>query len=266
MTPRIDIKNDTISLHGAAGEQIASVSLAAFVDTLARQVEQRSFPGLLVDGIRLVRQRGQAISVCLELPPQVRTVRWLARLSPAAYGPKARYQQVRLAFPYIVLIVAFWNGTLTGQQQLFYRRTPLTSEDDPLCLPNLYNVAEGYGQQCWLCLQNLGNLAGVPWSAKLQRIIEHLFTAFNRSSEVHEGNSYWGKMRHLDRRIRSVAAWQRHSQKDPLFVLSVPWEPAQVTVRQVMDAQLARITRTRPITTDVDLVTLLLRTTLAQKR
>jgi hypothetical protein len=196
----------------------------------------------------------------MEIPHQIRTVRWLADTSRADYGPAAQYQQVRLAFPYIVVIVTFWNGALTGQQQLFYRAAPVRSEDDPLCFPNLYNVADGYGQVCWLCLQKLGTLESVPWDAKLHCIVEHLWSAFNRSSEVHEGHSYWGKMRHLDRRLRSIAAWEKASGTDPAFVLSVRWKPAGLTIRQVMDRQLEASTRTRPITTDKDLVTLLLRT------
>jgi hypothetical protein len=199
----------------------------------------------------------------VELPPQVRTVRWLADDSPADYGPKARYQQVRLAFPYIVLIVTFWHGAVSGQQQLFYRTVPMRSEDDTLAFPNLYNVADGYGQVCWLCLQKLGTLAEVPWDAKLRCIVEHLWSAFNRSSEVHEGHSYWGKMRHLDRRLRSVAAWQQATTEDPTFVLAVRWQPAGLTIRQVMDRQLAATTCTRRLRTDAELVTLVLRT--AQK-
>jgi hypothetical protein len=259
MAALIEIQGDTVRLALAESPGVA-VKLATFVDTLAQWVERRAFPGVLIDGVRFVRTRGPATGVCLEVPPQVRTVRWLADDSPAHYGPGARYEQVRLAFPYIVIIVTFWHGALTGKQQLFYRAAPVRSEGDALCFPNLYNVADGYGQVCWLCLQKLGTLDTVPWDAKLHCIVEHLWSAFNRSSEVHEGHSYWGKMRHVDRRLRTLAAWQQASAKDPTFVLSVRWQPAGLTIRQVMDQQLAATTSNRRITTDKDLVTLLLRT------
>ena len=86
--------------------------------------------------MRFVRTLGPYTVVCLELPHQVRTVQWLTDDSQAAFGAGAQYQQVRLAFPYIVVIVTFWDGALTGQQQLFYRRTALQSADDPLCFPS----------------------------------------------------------------------------------------------------------------------------------
>jgi len=61
-------------------------------------------------------------------------------------------------------------------------------------------------------------------------------------------------MRHLDRRLRSIAAWEKVSGTGPSFILSVRWKPAGLTIRQVMDPQLEASTRTRPIMTDKDLV------------
>ena len=98
MIPLIQIKGDTVRLCGNTDKKSPSVKLAAFIDTLAQHVEQRSFPGMLIDGMRFVRSLGPTTTICLELPPQVRTVRWLADDSPADYGHKAQYQQVRLAF------------------------------------------------------------------------------------------------------------------------------------------------------------------------
>ena len=180
----IEIHHDTVRLTGDRGATVLSVKLDVFITALAQCVERAVFPGRLIDGVRFVRTLGPYTVVCLELPHQVRTVQWLTDDSQAAFGPGAHYQQVRLAFPYILVIVTFWDGALTGQQQLFYRRTPLTSADDTLCFPNLYNVADGYGQVCWVCLQKLHTLVTVPWDEKLQAIVAHLWSAFNRSSEV----------------------------------------------------------------------------------
>ena len=191
MPPLIEIHHDTVRLTGDRGATVLSIKLDVFITALAQCVERAVFPGRLIDGVPFVRTLGPYTVVCLELPHQVRTVQWLTDDSPAAFGPGAHYQQVRLAFPYIVVIVTFWDGALTGQQQLFYRRTPLTSADDTLCFPNLYNVADGYGQICWVCLRKLHTLATVPWNEKLQAIVAHLWSAFNRSSEVHEDVLPW---------------------------------------------------------------------------
>jgi hypothetical protein len=53
--------------------------------------------------------------------------------------------------------------------------TPMQRLDDPLYFPNLYNVAAGYGQQCWLCLANLKkNLVPLPWEEKVREVRAHL--------------------------------------------------------------------------------------------
>ncbi len=150
---------------------------------------------------------------------------------------------MRLAFPFVVLVIAFRGGAITGFQQCFYRCEPLRRLDDELLLPNLYNVAKAYEQLCWLCLANLRkNLAPLDWAEKLRVIWTHTFNAgFNASSERHEGMSYWGAMRKVDPRVASLAAWEEATRKDPLFPLSVQWRPSGRTVGQVMEEMLNRV-------------------------
>lgn len=197
--------------------------------------------GILPRGVRVWLERDNVIAVVIEVPPHARTVRWIAADSRAAFGPRARYVEYFIAFPYVELLVVFRDGALTGFQQLYYRRSALGS-DESLLLPNLYNVAQGYRQQCWVCLANLRNLGPLSWSDKVDAVVEHVFTAaFNRSSEMHEGNSWWGAMKDLDPRVGSPEAWQEATRSNPHFILEVPWHSAATTVTQELTTMLDHV-------------------------
>ncbi|MBW2243327.1 MAG: hypothetical protein JRH01_15175 [Deltaproteobacteria bacterium] len=233
-------------------KKLASVPLADFI----RGVAEAS-PGeaavLLPPGVRLVKRRGQAIALALELAPQARTVRWLADDSEAPFGKDARYRDAYLAFPYVVVLLVLHGARLTGQQQLYYRRAPLEGPDDPLLLPNLFNVAEGYGQRCWLCLQNVQIESGWSLARSVTTAIEHIFgAAFNRSSEVHEGNSYWGTMQRLDARVASVEAWEEATRADRFFPLEVEWRDAGTSAATELDRMLNEVERGLPDAPDAN--------------
>lgn len=192
-------------------------------------------------GVRLWLDRGTGTGVVVEISPHARTVRWLAEGSKAPFGRGARYENRYLAFPFVILLLVFRDGALTGFQQLYYRTASL-EKGEYLSLPNLYNVAEAYGQRCWLCLANLRDVSGLDWSKRIDAILGHVFSAaFNRSSEVHEGNSYFTAMRGIDPRIKTIEAWEEATRENPLFVLDVPWKPAGVTARAELLAMLDKV-------------------------
>jgi hypothetical protein len=142
----------------------------------------------------------------------------------------------------VVLIIVLRNGQLTGYQECFYRISALQYLSDPLFFPNLYNVAQLREQPCWLCLANLGPLPQ-SWEEKIRIIRNHLWGGgFNKSSEVHEGMSYWHVMRHIDRRVKSLEAWEAASRIDPLFPLRVKWQPVGLNAGQVMQELLSYVT------------------------
>lgn len=235
MDLRIEVFGDQVTCK-QDGRPAFSAPLKLFLEAL---VERNDYIPIepIPEGVRLVRSRSDVMVLVLEEPPAVRTIRWLAEDSPAPYGQKAVYRTVRLAFPFLVLVIGFRGGALTGYQQCFFRTSPLRSTADMLCFPNLLNVASAYGQLCWLCLANLGNnLAGQPWSDKVGLIWKHLFGAgFNGSSEVHEGMSYWSATRNIDPRFASIEAWEEASKKEPLFPLRVPWRPIGRSVGAVVE-------------------------------
>ncbi len=180
------------------GTKAFTASLTDFLAALAERSDPPSLLEAIPEGVRFIRRRNDVVVLVLEEQPQVRTVRWLADESSVPFGNGAIYRTARLAFPFVVTVLAFRAGGLTGYQQCFYRTGPLASLSDALLLPNLYNVAaDVYGQRCWLCLANLQtDLRPLSWQNKVREIRKHMWgTGFNRSSEIHEGTSYWTAMR-----------------------------------------------------------------------
>ena len=246
---RIEIAADEVVCR-QNGEKAFAAPMKDFMSALTERADIWPFPEMIPDGVRFVRCRGNAIVLVVEDKPQLRTVRWLADESTVPFGKNAMYRQVRLAFPFVVSVLAFRDGGLTGFQQCFYRTAPLSQLSDPLLLPNMFNVANGHGQQCWLCLANLKvDLRALSWKDKLQEIQQHLWYAgFNKSSEVHEGNSYWSTMRHVDHRFETVETWERESLQNRYFPLKVDWKASGQTVGGVIDQMIGSVSPP-PLTT-----------------
>jgi hypothetical protein len=238
--PEIQIADGrAVVRHG--GKTLAEAPLGTFVRQIADASDRRQGLGILPPRVRYCCQRRDATAVVIEVEPQARTVNWLADGSKTPYGRGAQYRRHFLSFPYIVLLVVFRGGALTGYQQLYYRNAPL-GEDEALLLPNLYNVAQGHGQRCWLCLQFLPDLSELPWPKKIDAIVDHVFSAaFNQSSERHEGNSYWSAAKAVDPRVATLEAWEQATRENRRFALEVPWKPAGESATGVLMGMLDRV-------------------------
>jgi hypothetical protein len=234
------ISGETVQVRSGR-KKLSEVGIPDFVQAVGRAVG----PGpdlVLPRGVRLVRQRGDVLAVAVEVPPGARRVRWIADDSDEPFGAGAKYRDAWLAFPFVIVLLVLHRGRLTGQQQLYYRTAPLESADDALLLPNLYNVAKGYGQRCWLCLAHLRQRPEWTPGQTIATAVDHTFSAaFNRSSDVHEGNSYWEAMRDVDPRVATVEAWEKATREDRCFALGVAWRPADTTLGQELDSMLAGV-------------------------
>lgn len=240
-------------------KKLADLPIEQMIDTIYGGCERACRFEIRPQNARIWEVRGNAVAAAFELPPHARTVRWLADDSKAPYGPKASYRNYYVSFPYIVLLVVFRGGGLTGQHQLYYRTESLDTGED-LKLPNLFNVAEGYGQRCWVCLEQLGDLSEFDWPGKVSRIVDHVFcAAFNRSSEEHEGNSYWTRQQSIDPRVASMEAWEEASREDRRVGLAVPWEPAGTTASAELRKMLNTVVRPNRIRSSADLAALISR-------
>jgi len=246
------------------GKEAFSAPLPEFIARLAERSDTAALTEPIPEGMRFIHRRGDAVVAVFEDKPQVRTVRWLADDSPAPFGPEAVYRTVRLAFPFVIFIVVFNEGRLTGVQQCFYRVEPIVTLDDPLLFPNLYNcartpAARGPLMESWLCLANLrSDLRPLTWERRAREIHSHVWGgSFNRSSEVHEGNSLWQTMK-ADPRVGTVERWVEESRKDPYFVLSVPWKAYGKSVGQTAEEMLSMVAPRQKVTDAAGLVNIML--------
>jgi hypothetical protein len=250
--PQVRIVGDRVIVEQGR-RRVLEAPLRAVVSAIVGAVEQPGRGRVLPRGVRMVRERRDALALAVEIAPRARRVRWLRADSPQPFGRGARYDEYFLSFPWVIVLLVLRQGELTGLQQLYYRVASMDDGED-LLLPNLFNVAKGYGQRCWLCLQNVGPLADLPWGRKVDRISEHLFSAaFNQSAETHEGNSYWSADKPVDPRVESPAAWDAATRENPWFSLDLPWRPAETTVTDELDSMLSRVVAPVEIGTSAEL-------------
>lgn len=249
--PEIRISGDQVAVHQGSKKLIAA-SLPEVIETIEGAGAVHEEFAVRPRGARIVQARRDAVAMGLEILPHTRRVRWLADDSELPYGRGAKYADYFVSFPFIVLLLVFRRGSLTGQQQLYYRTESLDRGED-LLLPNLYNVAKGYHQRCWVCLQHVPDVGKLAWDVKIASIVDHTFSAaFNRSSEEHEGNSYWSGGKAVDPRVASMEAWQEASRADRRMALSVPWEPAGTTASNELREMLDRVVRPKKLQSATD--------------
>jgi hypothetical protein len=243
MDIRLEIADDRIVCR-YAGEVVLVTSVTEFVTALRQGADYLALPDAIPEGVRFIRRRDDVVVLVVEDLPQARTVRWLAEDSPHPKGPSARYETVRLSFPFVVFVMAFRNGAITDFHQCFFRTSPLRTLADALYFPNLYNTAAKGRQASRLCLLGLDTtqLVSLAWAAKVDAIKRHFWNStFNQSVEMGGHPSHWQTMRHVDPRVSSVARWARETQTDPLFALRVRWQPCGQSVGEVIASAMSAV-------------------------
>ena len=230
----IEIKGGAVRLYrsspsGAAVDR--QVSLRDFLMEVTAHTPRRSLDQipLLPPGARWVVVQTPCLIVAVESPPQVRLVRW----SEKSLDEPGSYCVSRLAFPYTIYLLLFHHGAFE-EMRLFYRSAPLASEDDALCLPNLWNISasESPVAKCRVCLRGRPTFDDLTVTGQAQAAIEFFWSAgFNLDIE---GNCFH-RAALRDERIATVEAWERATAADPLFPLAVHWEPVGLTLRQAAE-------------------------------
>lgn len=225
------------------------ISQAEFIARIVRHraAPESFFP--LHKSARFFSFEGSRAVLVLELEPDVHTFRWIKDVSggpvTASVGERAEYETRALALPYVVLVLPFVDGVLQNQIcQVFYRTSSLKGLQDQLFQTNLLNVAEGYGFTNWLCMVGYTQQQGLSWQDAIEEAIRYFFwSAFNRSSEIHERNSHYGTARKkkYDAKIASAAAWEQHSAEDPRFMLEIRWPRTGHTVKSAMELAVSRL-------------------------
>jgi hypothetical protein len=241
------------------------VTLRDLLEGIASSMDtsQRDRTMFLPSGTRYVKVRGASTGLVIELPPEVRRVTW----SPAKMERGGGYTSYWLAFPYVIHVCIFY--TIEGDEayrggleemRVYYRNAPLRSPDDPLYIPNLFNVQvdPALTSNCRACLRgHPEDLQNLPLAEQAETLLNFFWeTGFNLDIE----RSGFERARTLDPRISSLEAWEEASKADPLFPLRIRWEPAGCTPRQVMDQLIdVRHAEGKPLRSASDLADLLYR-------
>lgn len=248
---------DTVTIKGATARAVSPEGQSADMsvkDLIRKIAPTRMHTGgvILPDGVVAVLSEGPVTIWLHQTPPRVFSFKWIAKGSRAKYGPEAKYRVVRIALPYLVTFAVFADnhfgeGCLSQFNECFFRNDPLSSLDDELCFPALLNCSKfdpPDGQPlAWICTQYVDYAALLAEQNVAQRMRDGfkvlmqclLESGFNYSSEEHEGSSWFTESCGIDPRLATVEKWHAASEKDPLFVLEVPWLKTKHTVRQLAE-------------------------------
>lgn len=256
---RIEIEGTAVRLYrvpaGGAATVGRQVSLRDFIlEILASSPQrfQQQVP-LLPPGSRWAMVRGRSLVIAVEQPPQVRPVRW----SEKAMDEPGSYRQTSLAFPYQVYLLLFYNGAFE-EMRLYYRTSPLRSEDDGLCMPNLWNISasESPLAKCRVCLRGRPSFDELTVAGQAQSAIEFFWrSGFNLDIE----SNCFRRASVLDDRVATLEAWEQASLADPLFPLTVRWEETGLSLRKAGEHLLDWRGVARPIEEVSDLADLVYR-------
>lgn len=161
---------------------------------------------ILPAGCRMFRQQGSRTTFVIEQVPQVRQLNWRSMDNGEVW---------KLAFPYVVFVVVFSGDVVdTGSCRVFYRNSPLNG-DDTLCRTNLCNVYQD-GRICTGSMRVTGD--------SLAQKAESFVGGFWRSQFNSDlGDQSWGPAARKFPQVKSLAAWQEESAKNPLFPLGIQW-------------------------------------------
>ena len=120
----------------------------------------------------------------------------------------------KLAFPYVVFIVVFrGDAVVTDQCKIFYRTAPLGGTEDIVSSTNLGNTnLNGY-----ICTGSF-RVDGETLAQKAESFVSGYWkSVFN--TDIQES---WNAHRNISS-VTSLPTWQKSSEKNPFFPLSVKW-------------------------------------------
>ena len=197
----------------------------------------------LPDGTKWFLQ-GPACDVLVhQTPPSMQQLKWIE--AGSMQGAGADYRDVTIALPYVVVMAALGkNGRVLSSNECFFSNTPIKSLDDKLCYPALLNCSKWSAPKShalsWICTQYLKQSLATDYNNQIRGSIKALFqcllgTGFNYSSEHNEGNSWFSATAaaKVHPAVTDVDKWQKQSEKDPMFVLEVPWLETNLTVEEI---------------------------------
>lgn len=247
----IKIEGDQVLVVTPEGKELT----LRLTDLLAEVVPERlsSCGTILPDGVKFLFPTRGGLVLVHQTPPRLTGLKWIAKDSKEAYGPEAKYRDVRIALPYVILVAYFAEDSKrqlfpTSWNECFFARGPLKTEDDELLYPALLNCSkfDAAGKPlAWICTQYVDwrEVKRMPdqnqrLTRSVQVLLHHLFeTGFNYSSEHHEISSWFTETvaAKVHPALASIEGWEKASKKEDLFGLQVPWISTGKSLRQIVE-------------------------------
>lgn len=185
-----------------------TVRLGDLLDEVSR--ERGVSTPILPTGCRMFRQQGDRSVFIIEQSPTTRSVAWTGMDSEEGR------EQWKLAFPYIIFAVVFRGAAVSTEEcRVFYRVNPLGNGDDSVLRTNLCNV---YGEGR-ICTGDV-RVGGETLAQKAESFVANFWRSrFN--ADLRDYNFLPAARKFIQ--VKSLAAWQEETAKNPLFPLGVAW-------------------------------------------
>jgi len=209
---------------------------------------------VLPDGTKAAITSGNMTIMVWEIPPQVHSVKWTTATNPNN-DTKKNYKQRSISLPYIIIIAPFTKHASNGlilhnSPECYFSNNPIKSMEDKISFPALLNCSKHIREVdkrplSWICTQylNYSEISNVKEEntrirLSMKRLIECLlYTGFNFSSEMNEGDSWYSEFcrKTKDERFINLDKWEEATEADPTFVLEVDWISTEKSVRELVD-------------------------------
>jgi hypothetical protein len=190
------------------------------------------------DGFKVAYTKGTRTVVVVEQKPQVRTVSFTPDLLSSqnvlkeAHGSTENGYRFSLAFPFVYFVIVFDSGKY-AYHEVYFRNKSLTSVREHIYLaplPNVWNQQDK--RQRAMCMGN-GFSKEVLEELTIARQCELVISEFWQRTFNNDLGG--GGQERIDKRIRNYAEWQKHSEEDSLFILTVQW-PQGKTIKGVIES------------------------------
>lgn len=242
MTDQISIQGGQAVLTTNEGQAIERPE-AELVEMIRKEILPPLNGVALPDGVKFLEWKDPLLVIVHQMPPHVRRLQWIAKDSPEGFGPGTKYRKVRISVPYAITFSVFYAKgdrlCLTGANELYFRNAPLKSKADDLGFPALLNISQIKRKRAhaWICTQYLKRKLDKSWSDQLEALLGHTWNgAFNRSSEFHEGASWYSASKGVHPDLHPIEKWEEATERNEAFALSVKWIPASLNVGEMIDA------------------------------
>ncbi|MBI3273803.1 MAG: hypothetical protein HYZ69_01530 [Candidatus Colwellbacteria bacterium] len=170
----------------------------------------------LPDNTRFLFEHKKTLLFVIEQKPQVRNVFF-------AETPRSekKYPST-LAFPFMVFFIAIRKNSFR-ELRVFFRNSPLENARNELLCPALPNIHEVDFRVCFPSPGTQGNAKEIV-SETLQNFWGSVFNS--------DWNAFLRAAQTSFPQIASLERWQEETKRNPAFITTINWHPAQTTVEK----------------------------------